>query len=125
MHTHTLILIAILVVVLQFLLRIGKALLCPLRSLPGPFSARFTTLWYFNRVRHGQFEHDNIRLHEEYGPIVRVAPNHYSISDLSAVRTVYGTGSRFAKSAWYDGWKHPAQWTVFTDRDIKRHGWFS
>ncbi|KAJ5619161.1 hypothetical protein N7510_003145 [Penicillium lagena] len=121
MHTHTLILIPILVVVLQFLLRVGKALFGPLRSLPGPFSARFTSLWYFNRVRRGQFEHDNIRLHEEYGPIVRVAPNHYSISDLSAVRTVYGTGSRFAKSAWYDGWKHPAQWTVFADRDIKRH----
>ncbi|KAJ5833586.1 hypothetical protein N7474_001897 [Penicillium riverlandense] len=121
MHTHILILVPILVVVLQCLLRIGKVLFSPLRSFPGPFSARFTNLWYFNRVRRGQFEHDNIRLHEEYGPIVRVGPNHYSISDLSAVRTVYGTGSRFAKSAWYDGWKHPTQWTVFADRDIKRH----
>jgi hypothetical protein len=96
-----------------------------LKNIPGPFWARFSNLWYFNRIRHGQFEHDNIKLHKQYGPIVRVGPNHYSISDMAAIKTVYGTGSKFAKSAWYDGWKHPAQWTIFADRDIKRHGMFS
>ena len=95
-----------------------------LLSIPGPFTTRVTKLWYFNRVRLGGFERDNIRLHEKYGPVVRIAPDHYSIRDRAAVRIVYGNGSRFAKSAWYEGWKHPDpnRWTLFPDRDIRRHG---
>ncbi|KAJ5089198.1 hypothetical protein N7532_007882 [Penicillium argentinense] len=110
-----------LLISLQFLLRLTRATLSSLRDIPGPFLARYTTLWYFNRVRKGGFEHENITLHQQYGPVVRVAPNQYSISDPAAIKTIYGTGSRFAKSAWYDGWKHPKQWTVFSDRDIRRH----
>lgn len=122
MHFSLLLLAPALFLVFQLLLRLGRAAFSSQKDIPGPFWTRFTSLWYFNRVRHGRFEHENIRLHQQYGPIVRIAPNQYSISDVSAIKTVYGTGSKFAKSAWYDGWKHPAQWTVFADRDIKRHG---
>ncbi|KAL4806094.1 cytochrome P450 [Aspergillus unguis] len=95
-----------------------------LRSIPGPFWARFTRLWYFRRLWNGHFEEDNIALHKQYGPVVRIAPDHYSINDRAALKTVYGTGSKFPKSAWYEGWKHPSpeRWTLFPDRDIKRHG---
>ncbi|KAL4933173.1 cytochrome P450 [Aspergillus undulatus] len=93
-------------------------------SIPGPFWSRFTRLWYFRRLWNGHFEEDNIRLHKQYGPVVRISPDHYSINDRAAVKTIYGTGTKFAKSAWYEGWKHPdpQRWTLFPDRDIKRHG---
>jgi hypothetical protein len=96
----------------------------PLRSVPGPFWTRLTKLWYFNRVRRGHFESDNIQLHQRYGPVVRIAPGHYSVSDIDAVKTIYSTGSKFPKSDWYEGWKHPDpdRWTLFPDRDMKRHG---
>ncbi|KAL4981195.1 cytochrome P450 [Aspergillus desertorum] len=60
----------------------------------------------------------------KYGPVVRIAPDHYSINDRAALKTIYGSGSRFAKSAWYEGWKHPdpQSWMLFPDTDIKRHG---
>ena len=47
----------------------------------------------------------------------------YSIEDPRAIKTVYGIGSKFPKSDWYDGWKHPSpdKWTLFPDRDMKRH----
>ncbi|KAL4890319.1 cytochrome protein [Aspergillus ambiguus] len=92
-------------------------------SVPGPFYTRFTKIWYFNRVRRGHFEQDNIQLHERYGPVVRIAPDHYAINDRAAIKTIYGTGSKFTKSAWYEGWKHPDpdRWTLFPDRNIKRH----
>lgn len=122
MHEYLLILLPVLFLFLQVLLRLSRALFSPLKDIPGPFWTRFTSLWYFSRVRHGNFEHENIKLHQKYGSVVRIAPNQYSISDVSAIKTVYGTGSQFAKSAWYDGWKHPQQWTLFADRDIKRHG---
>lgn len=125
MHAYLFLLLPLLFLVLQIFLRLSGALFSPLKDIPGPFWTRFTSLWYFSRVRQGQFEHENIKLHQQYGPIVRIAPNQYSISDISAIKTVYGTGSQFAKSAWYDGWKHPQLWNLFADRDIKRHGNFN
>lgn len=39
----------------------------PLRSVPGPFLARFTRLWYLNEVARGHFEKTNIELHKKHG----------------------------------------------------------
>lgn len=99
------------------------ALFSPLRSIPGPFWTKFTRLWYFKRVYQGNFEHDNIELHRRYGRIVRIAPNMYSIDAPDIVNTIYGISSKMPKSDWYDGWKHPSpdRFTLFPDRDIKRH----
>lgn len=118
---HTLLLLPPLLYLLTHLYR---SLSSPLLTLPGPFWTRLTKLWYFNRVRSAHFETDNINLHQKYGPIVRISPDHYSIADPAAVKTIYGTGSKFTKSAWYEGWKHPSpeRWTLFPDRDVKRHG---
>lgn len=109
---------------IRILLSLYQTLVSPLRHIPGPFWTRFTKLWYFNHVRRGQFQEDNLNLHRKYGPIVRIAPNHYSISELSAVKTVYGTGSKFLKSDWYEGWAHPdpQRFSLFPDRDARRHG---
>ncbi|KAJ5646284.1 hypothetical protein N7490_002656 [Penicillium lividum] len=121
MYAHLLLVVPFLYLGLQVLLKLSRAIFSPLKQVPGPFWTRFTTLWYFNRARKGKFEHDNIHLHQKYGPVVRISPDHYSLSDISAIKIVYGTGSKFPKSAWYDGWKHPQQWNVFSDRDMKRH----
>lgn len=109
----------------QVFLAVFQAITSPLRSIPGPFWARFTRLWYFARVANGSFEKDNIALHRRYGPIVRIAPNMYSFDIPGApVKQVYGIGSKMPKSEWYEGWKHPSpdRWTLFPDRNIKRHG---
>lgn len=100
-----------------------SSLLSPLRSVPGPLWTRFTRLWYLNRLNNGHFEDDNIALHRKYGPIVRIGPDMYSIDSPEVVKTVYGIGSKWVKSDWYEGWKHPSpdRWTLFPDRDIKRH----
>lgn len=113
-------LISILAHVLLFLVR---SFTSPTRGVPGPFWARLTRLWYFKRVALGQFERENIDLHRKYGPVVRVAPDMYSIDLPEAVNVVYGIGSKLPKSDWYDGWKHPSPdaWTMFPDKDMKRH----
>jgi hypothetical protein len=62
---------AIAVVALLLLCRlIHSAYSCltsPLRSIHGPFLARFTKLWYLWRVYNGHFEQENIALHRKYG----------------------------------------------------------
>jgi hypothetical protein len=39
----------------------------PLRTVPGPFVARFTRLWYLSKVWQGTFEKTNIALHKKHG----------------------------------------------------------
>lgn len=93
----------------------------PTRSVPGPWPSRFSRLWFFSKVRAGSFHHENIALHDKYGPIVRIAPGYFSISTPN--KAIYGIGSKFPKGDWYQGWKHPSpdRWTLFPDQDIKRH----
>ena len=47
----------------------------------------------------------------------------FSIDHPDVVKSVYGIGTKFPKSDWYEGWKHPSpdRWTLFPDQDIKRH----
>ncbi|KAF1841205.1 cytochrome P450 CYP5080B3 [Cucurbitaria berberidis CBS 394.84] len=93
----------------------------PGRAIPGPWASRFTRLWYYRGIRAGSFHHENIALHEKYGPIVRVAPGFYSITTPD--KSVYGIGSKFPKGEWYKGWQHPTstRWTLFPDQNIRRH----
>ncbi|KAF7555155.1 hypothetical protein G7Z17_g2388 [Cylindrodendrum hubeiense] len=93
----------------------------PLKSVPGPFLARFSDLWYFWAVRKGRFEQQNRELHQKYGSVVRCGPNRYSINDPDATKIIYGLGTQFAKSSWYSTWGAPGQWTIFSDESIKHH----
>ncbi|KAI1754951.1 cytochrome P450 [Xylaria castorea] len=101
--------------------RLVRSVLSPLRSVPGPFLARCGDLWYLWHVGKGRWEMREIELHRKHGDIVRYGPNRYSISDPEALGTIYGHGSRFAKSSWYNAWTAPDSWNVFADRSIQRH----
>lgn len=74
-----------------------QATLDPLRHIPGPLIARFTRLWYVWHIYKGRVHYTNIGLHKKYGPIVRLAPKLYSIDDVEAAKTIYGSGTRFVK----------------------------
>jgi hypothetical protein len=100
-----------------------SALLDSLRSIPGPFLSRFTKLWYLHSISTADFEKANILLHRKHGPIVRIAPGQYSLDSPDAAKVIYGPGSHFRKANWYYGWAHPdpKRFTMFTDRNEKRH----
>ncbi|KAK9780460.1 putative Cytochrome P450 [Seiridium cardinale] len=121
MHILTLVGLAGCGLIACFLLTLYRHLTSPLRSIPGPFLARFTDLWYLFQVHRGHFNLVNQKLHEKYGPIVRYGPNRYSFATLDAGKSIYGHGTSFAKSSWYEAWTKPGQWTLFADQDIKRH----
>ena len=63
----------------------------------GPFLASFTDLWkvfytYFNM---GEFP--MVDVHEKYGDIVRLGPNHLSFAKSEAIKDIYGTGKAWDK----------------------------
>jgi len=79
-----------------------KMLLDPLRAIPGPWYASFTSMVLKYKVLTGQrmfYIHD---LHKKYGPLVRVDPNEVSVNDLEGYREIHRIGSGFVKSEWYD-----------------------
>ncbi|EXA30606.1 hypothetical protein FOVG_18026 [Fusarium oxysporum f. sp. pisi HDV247] len=76
-------------------------LFSPLKNVPGPFLARASRLWECYALWKGQSNLDFIRLHEKYGPVVRIAPNRYSFSRPEDVKTIYALGSGFLKSDYY------------------------
>jgi cytochrome P450 len=133
-----------LILTVRIILVLFRLLSSPLRSVPGPFLARFTDGWYMWRVSKGHFELDNLALHDKYGesllrclvhhasrsgslsltavgPIVRYGPNRFSIRDIEASNTIYGHGTKFSKSSWYSSWASPGAWSIFGDQSIKRH----
>ncbi|KAI2466334.1 cytochrome P450 [Annulohypoxylon bovei var. microspora] len=95
-------------VVFQLLLRLYRHVTSPLRS-------------YFWTLKRGKFELVNKELHEKYGPVIRYGPNRYSFNDLTATKTIYGHGTQFKKSDWYDAWNRPGDWNLFGEREISKH----
>ncbi|KAF5672008.1 cytochrome P450 monooxygenase [Fusarium heterosporum] len=77
----------------------------PLKNIPGPILARFTDLWYVNRVRKGHFERDNISLHRKYGSIG------------------VGKADKFAKSNFFRAFTTPNRDrpSMFAHENIKEH----
>jgi cytochrome P450 len=61
----------------------------PLRKFPGPVAQRASRLpWAYMHAR-GQQAFRTQKSHEEYGPVVRVGPNHLSFTDPRAWKDIY------------------------------------
>ncbi len=69
--------------------KLYRAYASPLKDVQGPWLARFTRLWYAKSAYSRQGHKINMDLHKKYGPIVRIAPNEYSIDDLEAAKIIY------------------------------------
>ncbi|RYO91199.1 hypothetical protein DL763_005069 [Monosporascus cannonballus] len=62
----------------------------PLRRFPGPLVYRASPLPWALRHVIGRQAFDTQRLHERYGPVVRLGPGHLSFTDPRAWRDIYG-----------------------------------
>ncbi|KAE8446600.1 hypothetical protein EG329_011793 [Mollisiaceae sp. DMI_Dod_QoI] len=72
-----------------------------LSKIPGPQLAAFTDLWRLLEAWGRRPELAHQKLHAKYGDVVRLGPNLVSISDLKAVKEVYGYNSTYIKSDFY------------------------
>ncbi|KXS97489.1 hypothetical protein AC578_9065 [Pseudocercospora eumusae] len=96
------------------------------RKIPGPLAARFTSLWYTRALLHGDFEKVNLQLHKKYGPVVRLAPGYYSISDPPTIRKIYSgppsdPNRNFDKAPWYHSLFPPGSRTLFNEPSAVVH----
>ncbi|KAJ5602591.1 cytochrome P450 [Penicillium hordei] len=74
-----------------------------LSSIPGPFAAKFTDIWrYWSQNSQGHASR-LVALHDKYGKLVRIGPNHISISDPASIPIVYSTNPTWLKGPSYYG----------------------
>ncbi|KAF9255151.1 cytochrome P450 [Marasmius fiardii PR-910] len=90
------------------------------KKYPGPFVAHFSDAWLIWAATSGRRSEEVHKLHEKYGPIVRIAPNHLSIATSSALQTVYAHGNSSLKSQFYDSFVS-IQRGLFNTRDRAEH----
>jgi cytochrome P450 len=96
-------------------------LLSPLASIPGPFAAKFSRFWLLKHSRDGDMHRTMIRLHARHGDLVRTGPNEVSVAELSAIKKIYGAGTKFRKSDWYSVWQGRRKFDLFPERDEQVH----
>jgi hypothetical protein len=96
-----------------------------LNHIPGPGLAPFTNLWRFFVVWGRRPELAHIRLHEKYGPLVRLGPRVVSVSDPAAISVIYALNAGFVKSGFYPVQQTIAKgrrlYTMFSTTDEKFH----
>ncbi|KAI6773102.1 hypothetical protein HG530_004060 [Fusarium avenaceum] len=97
----------------------------PLSRFPGPFSAKFSNLSHCRRFMGGRQPYEMLKLHEKYGPVVRVAPNELSFSSSGSWKDIYDKRKGhlpFIKSEFYDGGSFAAEaHSIVSERDPEKH----
>lgn len=73
-----------------------------MRKVPGPFLAQFSDIWLGRVAALGHRSEVVHELHQRYGPLVRLAPNHVSVADPAALQIVYAHGNGALKSVFYE-----------------------
>ncbi|KAE8422352.1 cytochrome P450 [Aspergillus pseudocaelatus] len=97
----------------------------PLRNIPGPRLAAATHLyeWYYDLFLGGRYLFEIERMHERYGPIVRVNPREIHISDPHYYDEIYASSTRKrnkdAEFVSFSGMLHSTLST--TDHDLHRY----
>lgn len=74
-----------------------------LSHIPGPFWARLTNLWLFKSQNTRGHTARILALHKKHGKLVRLGPNHVSISDPAAIPIVYSVNPTWKKGPSYYG----------------------
>jgi hypothetical protein len=74
----------------------------PLANVPGPKMYAVTKWWmvwtYFTNKRTKTIH----KLHQKYGPVVRVGPNELVFSGQEPMKVIYGAGAVFSKTEFYN-----------------------
>lgn len=116
------------IAIVYTLLWIGYSLtLHPLAKVPGPFWASVTRLWYVYHVYKGDMDKVQRALHEEYGPVIRIAPNEVTSASVADIPRIYRLSDPLLKTDFYPIWgapqisKQPDQFTCIDENEHTRY----
>jgi cytochrome P450 len=96
-----------------------------LRAIPGPAAAAYTKYWRLYDVWKGKSHLTAIEIHRKHGVLVRIAPNHVSVSDPDFIPIIYNIKEDYTKTGFYPiqciSWKKQPEMNLFSTRDPDEH----
>lgn len=96
----------------------------PLARIPGPLWPAVSRTWLMYHIYLGDLELAERRLHAQFGPLVRIAPNEVSSSDSAAIPIIYRTQNPLSKTDYYSTFRLKGvsdQADLFSDTDEVHH----
>lgn len=94
----------------------------PLARIPGPKSFALTGARLACEDYKGGRTRKINALHRKYGPVVRVGPNEVTFNSTSALRAIYGAGSGFERTGFYQMFEAYGRKNMFSFHTVKEHG---
>jgi hypothetical protein len=77
----------------------------PLAKVPGPIWPSISRACMVYRAYAGDLDEWQRMLHEQYGPLVRVAPDEVLCGDPREIPKIYPISKPLEKTVWYDAWR--------------------
>lgn len=100
---------------------LAQGILGSVSKIPGPWYTRFTSFWIKYQEFTANRRESVHRLHQVYGPVVRLGPNEVSFTSLDAVREIYASGgSGYDKTEFYSLFKQLKTKQVILANFLKR-----
>ena len=97
-----------------------STIVSPLKHIPGPFLAKITEWWLISIDLAGNRTATIDKLHEKYGPAVRIGPNEVSFSNKESIRQLYGQATVYMKAPIYETFSRPPV-GIFSLLDKQEH----
>lgn len=94
--------IAAVVVIAYASIAVHRLFFHPLSRFPGPKLAALTRWYeaYYDVVQNGQYTFKIAKMHEKYGPIIRISPYELHVNDPSFFNQLYCQEGRYNKYDW-------------------------
>lgn len=92
-----------------------------IRQIPGPVYTLHTNLVLKWHVITGNRCHYIHRLHQEYGPIVRISPTEIAVADLESCQKIHKVNSGFLKTVWYEKLNNQSRNGIFAMTNPHEH----
>ncbi|TGO67109.1 hypothetical protein BOTNAR_0048g00410 [Botryotinia narcissicola] len=96
-----------------------RCTLHPLSHIPGPLLPKLTSLWLHYHAYVGDEASCIHKLHNQYGPIVRVSPSEIDIADADAINPIYISKGGFQKAPCYANFDVDGHKTIFSTTDAE------
>lgn len=92
-----------------------------LRHIPGPKSYALTDICLAANAWNARSVHTIWKLHQSYGPVVRIGSNQVSFNSIAALRAIYGAGNNFERTNFYRMFDAYGKPNLFTFGSNQQH----
>ncbi|EMD88119.1 hypothetical protein COCC4DRAFT_33582, partial [Bipolaris maydis ATCC 48331] len=106
-----------------FIRSIYRVYFHPLAHIPGPILSKLTSLWLHYHAYIGDEASVIHKLHQQYGPYVRVSPNEVDLNDADGIPAIYVSKGGFPKAGCYANFDIDGHKTIFstTNQEYRAH----